>query len=276
MIRTELVKLLVRPRTWVAVALLCALPILVAGFVAATHLAPPPGRGPAFLSAVLSNGSLYPAAAMAMITPIFLPIAVAVLAGDAIAGEATGGTLRYLLVRPVGRTRLLVAKLIALTVFVLLAIVAVVGTSYLAGTLLLGNAPPAAVGEPGGVTSLSGAPMTPAQLALRVLSTVAFITVSMLGVAAIALFLSTLTNSSLGAGLGALALLITSDVLVGLDAAASVQPYLPTRYWLAWVDFFRDPVFWRNIERGLTLQGVYVAVLLLAAWANFMTRDVTS
>src|SRR5690242_16819932 len=189
MIRVELVKLLRRPRTWVAVAMLCALPVIVAGFVSARHLAPPPGRGPAFLSAVLGNGSLYPAAAMAMVAPIFLPIAVAVLAGDAIAGEATGGTLRYLLARPVGRTRLLVAKLVALTVFVVLALVAVVGTSYVAGVLLLGTEPPAAVGEPGGVTSLSGAPLTPTQLTLRVLGTVGFITVSMLGVATIALFL---------------------------------------------------------------------------------------
>ena len=47
------------------------------------------------------------------------------LAGDAVAGEATTGTLRYLLIRPVGRTRLLVAKLVALVVFVLFAIGAV-------------------------------------------------------------------------------------------------------------------------------------------------------
>jgi ABC-2 type transport system permease protein len=276
MIRVELVKLLRRPRTWVAVAMLCALPVIVAAFVSARHLAPPPGRGPAFLSAVLNNGSLYPAAAMAMVVPIFLPIAVAVLAGDAIAGEAAGGTLRYLLARPVGRTRLLVAKLVALTAFVLIALAAVVGTSYLAGTQLLGTAPPAAVGEPGGVTSLSGAPLTPTQLTLRVLGTVGFITVSMLGVAAIALFLSTLTDSSLGAAFGALGVIITSDVLITLDAASSVQPYLPTRYWLAWVDFFRQPVFWHDIERGLLIQLVYVGVLLLASWANFMTRDVTS
>jgi ABC-2 type transport system permease protein len=276
MIRVELVKLLRRPRTWLAVGLLCALPVLVAAFVAARHLAPAPGRGPAFLSAVLNNGSLYPAAAMAMVVPIFLPIAVAVLAGDAVAGEATSGTLRYLLVRPVGRTRLLVAKLVALTAFVLLALVAVVGTSYAAGVLLLGTEPPAAVGEPGGVTSLSGPPLTREQLTLRVLGTVGFITLSMLGVAAIALFLSTLTDSALGAAFGALAVLITSDVLLTLDAASAVQPYLPTRYWLAWVDFFRDPIFWRDIERGLLLQGCYIGVLLAASWANFMTRDVTS
>jgi ABC-2 type transport system permease protein len=276
MITVELWKLVRRPRTWVTVALLCLLPIVVAAFVAARHLAPAPGKGPAFLSAVLNNGSLYPAAAMAMVVPVFLPIAVAVLAGDAIAGEATGGTLRYLLTRPVGRTRLLVAKLVALTAFVLIALAALVGTSYVAGVVLLGSAPPAAVGEPGGVTSLSGAPLTPGQLTLRVLGTVAFITVSMLGVGAIALFLSTLTDSPLGAALGAIAILITSEVLVTLDAASAVQPYLPTRYWLAWVDFFRAPVFWHDIERGFGLQLVYIALLLGASWANFMTKDVTT
>jgi ABC-2 type transport system permease protein len=74
--------------------------------------------------------------------------------------------------------------------------------------------------------------------------------------------------------MGALAVLVMSQVLVTLDAAAAVRPYLPTRYWLAWIDFFREPVLWRDIERGAALQLVYLVVLLGAAWANFMTRDV--
>ena len=88
MIRVELAKLVRRPRSWVSLVLLCGLPVLVAVFVAVTHLAPPPGQGPALLSAVLSSGSLYPAAALAIVLPIFLPVAVAVVAGDSIAGEA--------------------------------------------------------------------------------------------------------------------------------------------------------------------------------------------
>ena len=159
------------------------LPIVVAAFLAARHLAPAPGTGPAFLSAVLRNGTLYPAAAMAMIVPVFLPISVAVLAGDAVAGEAVGGTLRYLLIRPVGRTRLLVAKLVSLVVFVLMAVVAVVVTSVVTGIALFGVGSPAAVGEAGGVTSLSGSRLTPAELVLRMLGAIAFIVVSMLGVA---------------------------------------------------------------------------------------------
>ena len=99
---------------------------------------------------------------------------------------------------------------------------------------------------------------------------------SMLGVAAVALFLSTVTDSPLAAALGAISLLVASTVLVGLDAAASVRPYLPTRYWLAFVDLFRDPVLWRDLVRGVLLQAAYIALFLVAAWANFTTKDVTS
>jgi ABC-2 type transport system permease protein len=277
MIVVELAKLFRRPRTYVIAALLCALPFTVAVFLATTRIPPPPGQGGAFLSAVLSNGALYPAAAMALVLPVLLPVSVAVLAGDAVAGEAATGTLRYLLIRPVGRTRLLVAKLVSLVVFVLFAIATVLATSYLTGMLLFGSQPESgAVVLPADVTSLSGVTITPAGLAWRLLATVAYITVSMLGVAAIALFLSTVTDSALGASMGALAVLVASQVLVTLDAAAGVRPYLPTRYWLAWIDFFREPVLWRDIERGAALQLVYLVVLLGAAWANFMTKDVTN
>ena len=277
MIRVELAKLFRRPRTYVIAALLCALPFIVAVFLATTRIPPPPGQGGAFLSAVLSNGALYPAAAMALVLPVLLPVSVAVLAGDAVAGEASAGTLRYLLIRPVGRTRLLVAKLVSLVVFVLFAIATVLVTSYVTGLTLFGaEADSTGVTLPADVTSLSGVTITPVGLALRLLGTVAYIVVSMLGVASMALFLSTITDSALGAAMGALAVLVVSQVLVTLDAAAAVRPYLPTRYWLAWIDFFREPVLWRDIERGAALQLVYLVVLLGAAWANFMTRDVTS
>jgi ABC-2 type transport system permease protein len=299
-IGVELVKLLRRPRTWISVVLTCALPFMVAIFITITHLTPPPGQGSAFLSAVLADGALYPAAALALVLPVFLPVAVAVVAGDSIAGEAAAGTLRYLLVRPVGRTRLLVAKLVSVLVYVLLVVVAVTVTAYATGVLLLGPSRAAAVGQvPGGaggaagagiagqaptagqaaggaVTSLSGAPLSLLQLTERIGGAIVFITVSMLGVAAIALFLSTISDSALGAALGALAALVASEVLVTLNAATVVQPYLPTRYWLAWIDFFRQPIFWRDIQRGFGIQAVYVVVFLAAAWANFSTKDITT
>ena len=106
------------------------------------------------------------------------------------------------------------------------------------------------------MTGLSGSTLTPQQLTGRTVLVILYIAWSMLGVAAVALFLSTLTDSPLAAALGALAVLVTSQVLVTLDAASSVKQYLPTRYWLAWVDFFRDPILWHDIRRGVLVQGV--------------------
>ncbi|HEV8373269.1 MAG TPA: ABC transporter permease subunit, partial [Actinomycetota bacterium] len=122
MLLVELRKLVGRPRTWVTIALLAGLPTLVAGFLKVSGIGPRPGQGPAFLAQVLDNGALFPAAALALVLPVFLPVAVAVVAGDAVAGEASAGTLRYLLTRPVGRTRLLVVKLVVTVVFVFLAV----------------------------------------------------------------------------------------------------------------------------------------------------------
>jgi ABC-2 type transport system permease protein len=269
-IGVELRKLLRRPRTWGTIAVLNALPVLVAVLVQLTDLAPRPGEGPPFLSAVLTNGALFPLAALAIVLPLFLPIAVAVVSGDAVAGEAQAGTLRYLLVRPAGRTRLLVAKLVAVVAFVLVTVLVVAGVGYVVGTTLFDAQPV------GGGTSVSGTSLTQQELAGRSLLAIAYVTVSMLGVAAFGLFFSTLTDSPLAAALGALAVLVTSSLLFTLDAASPIAPYLPTRYWLAFVDLFRDPILWRDVVRGLALQGVYVGVLLAAAWANFTTKDVTS
>jgi ABC-2 type transport system permease protein len=274
MIAVELRKLLVSRRTWVTILLIDALPTLVAVLLAVTEVGPRPGTGPAFLSAVLMDGKLFPLAALGIVLPLFLPIAVALNAGDAIAGEAQAGTLRYVLVRPVGRTRLLVAKLTSVMAFVVLTVLVVAVTAYVVGVLLLGGSR-VPTGGTVGTASISGGTFSTQELLLRTGLALGYAMVCMLGVAAIALFLSTVTRSPLGAALGALAVLIASTILLGLEAASALQPYLPTRYWLAFVDLFRDPILWRDVLRGVALQAVYVVVFLAAGWANFMTKDVT-
>ena len=271
MIGTELAKMLRRPRTWITIALIDALPTLVAVLLNLTDLGPRPGTGPAFLSAVLTDGSLYPLAALAIVLPLFLPVAVAVMSGDAIAGEAQAGTLRYVLVRPVGRTRLLTAKLLAVFAFVLLAVIIVAVTGWACGSLLLGHHSAAQA-----TISVSGTTVAPKNVLARTVIAMLYVTVSMLGVASLALFLSTVTDSPLGASLGALAFLVASTLLLTLDAAQTLKPYLPTRYWLSFIDLFRQPILWRDVERGVGLQLIYVVVFLGAAWANFMTKDITS
>jgi ABC-2 type transport system permease protein len=269
-IAVELSKMLRSRRTWVTIAVIDALPTLVAVLLSLTDIAPRPGTGPAFLSAVLSNGKLYPLAAVAIVLPLFLPAAVAITAGDAIAGEAQQGTLRYVLVRPVGRTRLLVAKLVSVTAFVLLTLLIVAVTGLILGLLLLGNS-----NETVAATTFSGTSLTTGQLMQRTALALVYALLSMLGVAAVALFLSTVVRTPLAAAMGTLALLIGSTLLFSLDAAHVIRPYLVTRYWLAFVDLFRDPILWHDVVRGVLLQAGYVVVFLAAAWANFVTKDIT-
>ena len=269
MILVELQILLRRPRTWVSLGILVALPTLIAVFVSSTGIAPRPGQGPALLSEVLSNGTLFAAVALVIDMVLLLPLSVLVVAGDSVAGEAASGTLRYLLVRPVSRSKLLVAKLSAIFTYGLVAVVTVAASGLIVGGLLFHSN--------GQITSISGGPPISQQgTALRIVLAVLYVGVSMLGVASFALLLSTLTDAPLAAALGGFAALVASTSLDTLDAAGSVRPYLPTHYWLSFVDLFRNPILWRDIERGLLLQVVLVLVLLGAAWAMFTTKDITS
>ena len=266
-IRTELVKSLRRPRTYVAYGILALIPIIMA---VAIDLNPPSATGDGRLLYLASQtGLLLPGFALRVTSAFLLVIVVALFGGDAIAGEAQTGTLRYLLVRPVGRTHLLLAKLVTVVAFVIMAVLIVAVVSYVEGRLLLGKST-----TTGGTVSLSGSTLTPHQLAGRTALALAYVIVCMLGVAAIALFFSTLTSSSVGAALGTVGVLIASTVLLGLDAAQSLQPFLPTRYWLSFVDLFRDPILWDGVVRGLLVQLAYLLVFSLAAWANFTSKDI--
>ena len=97
-----------RRRTWAMLAAIALIPILLAVAVALTTEQLAPGEGPPFLDRVTQNGLFTGFTATLLALPLFLPLTMAVVAGDTIAGEASLGTLRYLLIAPVGRLRLLV------------------------------------------------------------------------------------------------------------------------------------------------------------------------
>ena len=109
---SEITVLFRRTRTIAMLAALAAIPILLA---VAVRVATGSGRdrGPAFLGDITQNGLFVALTALTVAIPLFLPLTVGVVAGDTIAGEAGLGTLRYLLVAPAGRIRLLLVKYLA-------------------------------------------------------------------------------------------------------------------------------------------------------------------
>lgn len=270
LLRNEIAVTFRRWRTLAVLAVLAGVPVLVGVAVRIESGGGGGGGGeggPAFLSQVTHNGLFLVFASLAVTLPFFLPMAVGVLAGDAIAGEAHGGTLRYLLVAPAGRTRLLLVKYATTLTFCLVATLVVALSALVTGALLF------PLGE---VTLLSGTSISFGEGLLRALAIAGAVALSLVGVAAIGLFVSTLTSSGIAAMATTVGLLITVQILDTIPQLAAVQPYLFPHYWLSFADLLRDPVYWDQLQQNAGLQAAYALVFGSAAWARFTSRDITA
>jgi ABC-2 type transport system permease protein len=253
-----------RLRTLAILAALSAIPLLIA--IAVRLSRPSEGEGPPFVASVAENGLFVSLAALTAVTPLFLPLAVSVVAGDAVAGEANLGTLRYLLTVPVRRTRLLVVKYASIVVFCVAATVLVGGVGAAAGLALF----------PGGrVTLLSGTTVTQPEAAGRILLVALYIAVCMAALGAVGLFVSTLTDYPVAAMAATAMLAVTSQVLGAVPQLSAIHPYLLTNGWFAYGDLLRDPMSFDAVSAGLLCAGVYIVVFGALAWARFGGRDVT-
>lgn len=254
-----------RLRIRAGLVVLAAVPVLIA-FVVRTFGGPSgPGEGPPFLADVTQNGLFVAFTALTVELPLFLPLAIGVIAGDSVAGEAQAGTLRYLLVAPAGRTRLVLVKLAS----VLVSCLGVAFTVALAGGLIGASLFPL-----GDVPLLSGGVITTADAVLRIAGVAAYVGLSLTGLAAIGVFVSTLTDIPLAATATTVGLAITSQILDVIPQVSAIHPWLPTHYWLAFGDLLRQPVEFGGMGRGLALQVVYIAVFGAASWARFTTKDI--
>lgn len=253
-----------RRRNQVGLVILAAVPLLLG--IAVWYAAPEPGHGPAFLSDITSNGMFVAVTALAVEMPLFLPLAVAAVSGDAIAGEAGAGTLRYVLTVPVGRTRLLLAKYLASLVGVVVAALAVVGTGVLVGLVLFGTGP---------MPTMSGNMLGYGEGIARVGLAGLYAVAALAAVLALGFLVSSLTEQPVGAMIAVVVVTMAMQILGGLSQLAWLHPYLVPTYWLAFVDLFRDPVFSDTMARGLFVFGCYVVVgIALAIW-RFRTKDLT-
>lgn len=272
LLRSELVTTVRRWRTLALLGVLAAVPVLVGIAVkietrGGSTAGPSGGDGPAFIAQITNNGLFLVFTALAATLPFFLPMAVGVVAGDAIAGEAGAGTLRYLLVAPAGRTRLLLTKYTTVMAFCVLATLVVAVSALIVGALLF---------PLGDLTTISGTRISFAEGLGRALLIALVVAASLVGIAALGLFVSTLTNSGIAAMAATVGLLITVQILDQIPQLHALQPYFFSHYWLSFADLMRDPVYWDDLVRNLGLQALYAAVFGSAAWARFTTKDISA
>ncbi|WP_454778036.1 ABC transporter permease [Georgenia muralis] len=264
---SELSVLFRRRRTWAMLLALAAIPVLIAVAVRLSSSPPGPGEGPPFIDRITQNGLFVSVTALVVTVPLFLPLTVGVVAGDTIAGEAGLGTLRYLLIAPAGRVRLLLVKLAGAAAFCVAATLTVVLTGAAIGAALFPVGP---------VTLLSGDTVGTGESVVRSLLVAGYVTVSLLGLAAVGLFVSTLTEVPVGAMATTVVLAIVSQVLDSLAQLEWLHPWLLSHHWLGFADLLRNPVAWGSFIDNALLQAGYVLTFGALAYGRFMTKDVLS
>jgi ABC-2 type transport system permease protein len=264
---SELRLIFLRWRNLALLAVLAALPVLIGVALKLSTPGGGDGQGPPFISQVAGNGVFLTLAALTVLLTLVLPLAVAVVAGDSVAGEAGHGTLRYLLAIPAGRARLLGVKYAAVVIFCLAASAVVTAAALAVGAALFPVGP---------VTLLSGTTISLGAGLLRLVFVTLYVAAALAALAAIGLAISTLTEHPIGAIAAILVLALASEVSDSVPQFAVVHPYLPTHWWLSFDALLRSPIAWPDLEHGLTSFALYVMIFGAIAWARFTTADVTS
>jgi ABC-2 type transport system permease protein len=265
LLRSELRLIAGRRRNQAGLAVLAVVPIVMA--IAVKVSAPTTSEGPDFLSSITSNGLFVPLAALGVEMGMFLPLAMSMLAGDAIAGEANIGTLRYLLTVPVHRTRLLAVKYLSLCIGAFWGVCAVAIPGAVIGIALFGAGP---------LTTLSGTQIGFVAALGRLLLVMLYLSAGLAGLAAVGLFISTLTEQPIAAAIALMIFTIVSWIADQVPQLGWLHPWLIVDHFMAFGDLLRDPMSFAGIGDGLLLFAGYAVVFWLAAWARFSGKDITS
>ena len=266
LVRTEWSKTLRRPRTYVALGLVMCIPAVIA--LALWANPPGPGEGPPFFAAATQTGLIYPAAALNIMSRLLLVVVIALFAGDVVAGEASTGNLRYLLVRPNGRGRLLVAKLLVAVSLALLATILLSATATVAGGVAFGFEPirfQAFIDD-----------QSVGNLFIHIGMATGYVTWTLTSVVAFGFMISTMSDSPAAAAGAAVGLGVTSQILNEIEALGFIRRGLPTRYLDAWTGLFWSDRVPDDMWSGLVQPLPFVIGFCAIAWWWFRRKDVLS
>ncbi|MCF8372676.1 MAG: ABC transporter permease [Bacteroidales bacterium] len=202
---------------------------------------------------------------------IHVPILVALVTGDLIAGEANAGTFRLILTRPVSRVKLLIAKFLAgwTYTFLLVLFMAILGMGM--GILIFGK---------GDLMVLkSTINFFPAdELPWRFFAAFAYGMLSMTVVAALAFMLSAFSDNSIGPIIGAVAIIIGITIIstIGFSWMKTLNPYLFTSYLPGWQQFFEFDINKGKLIKSVLVQLSYLIAFLGVAIVYFRKKDILS
>ena len=260
---SEIGLVLRRRRNQVLLAGLAALPIVIG---LAVRLVSSHADGGVGLITKITNSGLFLAAVVFVVSmPLFLPLVISVVAGDALAAETQLGTTRYAMILPVSRTKWLGMKAVGLVVFVIAGVATVLVVSLVVGFALFGISD---------MTLLSGDTIGPWAGVGRIALMSVYVIASEMGMVAVGLFISSLTDLPIVAMAGTAIVPAVCTVLLAVPQLQAIQPGLLTYHWLDLTTFLFAQPDVALIRQGLLVQLAWVAVFGSLAWARVASTDV--
>jgi ABC-2 type transport system permease protein len=271
--RIEFYKQFRRLRTLVAFGVVIGLPILIATAIHARNRPDRERREGLFRLARLS-GLVMPAATLAVMSAFLLVIVVAMFAGDSVAGDASSGNLRYVLLRPVNRTKLLSVKLVVTLLMTWFVTIAVAASGLAIGVAYFGWKP---LALPVGTLGLAGPlVLSTGTLIGHLALATAYVAFGLTAIVAVGTFFSVLSDNPAGAIGAAVGVYIVSSILDGIEALGVVRYGFPTHYSSVWERLFTDNNLSHDIWAGVGVQLGWLAVFAgLSIWW-FGRKDIKS
>jgi len=280
LLRIELYKIFKRPRTYIAFGVITVIILLVQvalKFGGREYIAlMMSGLNESFEvpTEEILNGYLVCFIILNLLL-IHVPILVALVAGDVVAGEANMGTLRLLISKPVSRLQLLVIKFLASSIYTFLLLIWVAIFALFLSILLFGTNQLAVARE------LEFNIISKNDVLWRYAAAFVFAGLALTTVAAMAFMFSVFADNSVGPIVATVCVVIVFTILTQMQIPfydQTVKPYLFTTHMLGWKGFFyvkgKDGVtidgsiedFSQIVKSGLILVAYTVAFLTVAAW----------
>jgi ABC-2 type transport system permease protein len=200
---------------------------------------------------------------------VHIPFLIALVAGDLIAGEAAAGTLRILLIRPISRTQIVVAKFTAILIYVLAIVLFMAALSIGTGLLIFGEGDLFVMKDMLYIFESSDS-------LWRILASFVFSFLSMSMVASLAFMLSALVDSSLGPIIMTMSIIIVFMIVSSIDLSIfrAVKPFMFTTYMGAWREFFSDPVDWQKVYTASIALISHIFIFLGFTIWHFKRKDI--
>ncbi len=267
-LRREWIKLLFQRRSYLIWGGAFAIPFLISlAFYLARHNPESGGGGPPFVERITSNGMFVTLAALFFLIGFLLPLAAAMVAGYMIAGEAELGTLRIVLLRPVRRGSFVLAKWTIAMAYLGVGFLLMFASGLLFGGIFFGLHP---------IVTFSGTTVSVSHGLVLISLSMLYGLAAMACIVSMSLFFSTLTDSSLTALIATIVIYIVITVLIQFSYFHWLRPWVFPSYLQDFTNFFRDPIYWRPILKGLGIFALWSGVLTFAAYLVFRRKDVLS